>query len=74
MVRMFGTPNHNLEPIVQEFDSQEAAMQQIVRNVNGPLPESSPFEIAQDIGGQTEMTRGAVVDSIVRIGTAFSLQ
>jgi hypothetical protein len=71
---IFGNPNHNLQPIVQEFGSQEAGMEQIVRNVGGPLPESGPFEIAQDIGGQTVMIRGAVVDGIVRIGTTFTPQ
>lgn len=65
-------PKHNFDPLVQQFGSREAAMEQIVRSIGGPLPQAGRFEIAQSIGGQTVIIRGAVVDGIPRIGTAFT--
>lgn len=65
-------PKHNLDPLVQQFGSREAAMEQIIRSIGGPLPEAGPFEIVQNIGGQPVVIRGAVVDGIPRIGTVFT--
>lgn len=65
-------PKHNFGPLVQKFGSREAAMEQIVRSIGGPLPRAGRFEIAQSIGGQTVIIRGAVVDGVPRIGTAFT--
>ena len=65
-------PKHNFGPLVREFGSREAAMEQIVRSIGGPLPQAGYFEIAQSIGGQTVIIRGAIVDGIPRIGTAFT--
>ncbi|TGN66335.1 hypothetical protein EXE59_22035 [Nocardioides eburneiflavus] len=65
-------PKHNFQPLVQQFGSREAAMEQIVRSIGGPLPQAGRFEIAQSIGGQAVVIRGAVVDGIPRIGTAFT--
>lgn len=65
-------PKHNFDPLVQQFGSREAAMEQVVRSIGGPLPQAGRFEIAQSIGGQTVVIRGAVVDGIPRIGTAFT--
>jgi hypothetical protein len=65
-------PKHNFQPLVQQFGSREAALEQIVRSIGGPLPKAGRFEIAQSIGGQPVIIRGAVVDGIPRIGTAFT--
>lgn len=65
-------PKHNFQPLVQQFGSREAAMEQIVRSIGGPLPQAGRFEIAQNVGGQAVVIRGAVVDGIPRIGTAFT--
>lgn len=65
-------PKHNFGPLVQRFGSRENAMEQIVRNIGGPLPASGPFRVARSIGGQTVIIRGAVVDGTPRIGTAFT--
>lgn len=65
-------PKHNFEPLVQQYGSREAAMEQIVRSIGGPLPQAGRFEMAQSIGGQTVVIRGAVVDGVPRIGTAFT--
>ena len=65
-------PKHNLDPLIQQFGSREAAMEQIVRSIGGTVPRTGPFEIAKDIGGQTVVIRGAVLDGIPRIGTVFT--
>lgn len=65
-------PKHNFDPLVRQFGGREAAMEQIVRSIGGPLPPAGPFEVARNIGGQTVIIRGAVVDGTPRIGTAFS--
>lgn len=65
-------PKHNFDPLIEQFGSREAAMEEIVRSIGGPLPQSGPFQIAQSIGGQTVVIRGAVVDGVPRIGTAFT--
>ena len=35
-------------------------------------PTSGVFELTSTIGGQTVVIRGAVVDGIVKLGTAFT--
>lgn len=65
-------PKHNFDPLVQQFGSREAAMEQIVRNIGGPLPQKGPFQVARSIGGQDVYIRGSVVDGIPRIGTAYT--
>ena len=65
-------PKHNFQPLIRQFGSREAAMEQIVRSIGGPLPQSGRFEIAQNVGGQSVVIRGAVVDGVPRIGTAFT--
>jgi hypothetical protein len=65
-------PKHNFDPLVSQFGSREAAMEQIVRSIGGPLPQAGRFEVARQIGGQTVIIRGAVVDGTPRIGTAFT--
>lgn len=64
-------PKHKLDPLVQKFGSQEAAMEQIVRNL-GSLPKSGPFEVTRQIGGQSVTIRGAVTDGVPKIGTVFT--
>lgn len=65
-------PKHNFDPLVQQFGSREAVLEHIVRSIGGPLPQAGRFEIAQSVGGQTVVIRGAVVDGVPRIGTAFT--
>lgn len=50
----------------------DRSLEEIVRRIGGPLPQAGPFEIAQSIGGQTVIIRGAVVDGVPRIGTVFT--
>ncbi|NIJ03423.1 RHS repeat-associated protein [Paenarthrobacter ilicis] len=66
-------PKHNFDPLVTSYGSREEAMEQIVRNLNGPdLPTSGEFQVNRLVGGQTVVIRGAVVDGVPRIGTAFT--
>ena len=65
-------PKHNLDPLVKQFGSREAVMEQMLRNLGGPLPKSGPFQITREIGGQNVVIRGAVVDGVPKIGTAFT--
>lgn len=65
-------PKHDLDALVQQFGSREAAMEQIVRSIGGPLPQAGTFEIAQSVGGQLVVIRGAVVNGVPRIGTVFT--
>ncbi|WEK13211.1 MAG: RHS repeat-associated core domain-containing protein [Candidatus Microbacterium phytovorans] len=65
-------PKHNFGPLIEKYGSKEAALEQIVRSMDGSLPTSGKFEITRQIGDQTVIIRGAVVDGIPRIGTAFT--
>lgn len=65
-------PKHNLDPLVRQFGSREAVMEQMIRNVGGQLPKSGPFQVTREIGGQTVVIRGAVVDGVPKVGTAFT--
>ncbi|MFV0318272.1 MAG: hypothetical protein ACK5O2_15090, partial [Microthrixaceae bacterium] len=65
-------PKHNLDPLVRQFGSREAVVEQMLRGVSGRTPTSGVFEIPVSIGGQTVVVRGAVVDGVVKLGTAFT--
>lgn len=65
-------PKHNLDPLVRQFGSREAVVDQMLRGVSGRTPASGVFEIPVSIGGQTVVVRGAVVDGVVKLGTAFT--
>lgn len=66
-------PKHNLGPLVESYGSEAGAMEQIARSIGGAgLPRSGLFEVMRQVGGQSVVVRGAVVDGVVRIGTAFT--
>lgn len=65
-------PRHNLDPLVRQFGSREAVVEQMLRGVGGRTPASGVFEIPVSIGGQTVVVWGAVVDGVVKLGTAFT--
>ncbi|MGN7979449.1 hypothetical protein ACTJJ4_17865 [Microbacterium sp. 22195] len=65
-------PKHNFAPLVEQYGSRENAMEQIVRSLTGAeLPEKGVLEVSRTVGDQTVIIRGAVVDGMTRIGTAF---
>lgn len=65
-------PKHNLEPLVQQLGSREAVVQRMLGGVKGLTPASGTFESPVTISGQTGVVRGAVVNGVVKLGTAFT--
>jgi Pretoxin HINT domain len=65
-------PKHNLGPLVAQFGSEEAVVSQMLNGVRGSVPASGTFVSTIQIGGQTVVVRGAVVNGTIRIGTAFT--
>jgi hypothetical protein len=66
-------PKHNFGPLVETYGSEAGAMEQIVRSLDGAgLPSSGLFEVTTQVGGQSVIVRGAVVNRVARIGTAFT--
>jgi RHS repeat-associated protein len=63
---------HNFDPLVQQFGSREAVAQQFLNGLKGLTPASGTFEQQIVVGGQKVMVRGAVVDGVTKIGTAFT--
>jgi hypothetical protein len=63
---------NNFDPLVQQYGSQEAVVQQFLNGIKGLTPESGTFEQQIVVGGQKVIVRGAVVDGVTKIGTAFT--
>ncbi|HXO11822.1 MAG TPA: hypothetical protein VN871_05600 [Mycobacterium sp.] len=63
---------HNFDTLVQQFGSREAVVQQFLNALKGLTPQSGTFEEQIVVGGQKVMVRGAVVDGVTKIGTAFT--
>lgn len=63
---------HNFDPLIQRYGSREAVVQEFLTSLRGLTPESGVFEQQIIVGGQPVVVRGAVVDGIVKIGTAFT--
>ena len=63
---------HNLWSLVQKFGSREAVVKQMLSSVEGLTPASGTFEETVIIGGQTVVVRGAVVNGVTKLGTAFT--
>ncbi len=65
-------PKHNLDPLVINLGSREAVIEQMLIGIRGRTPVRGVFEIPTVIGGQTVVVRGAVVNGVPRLGTAFT--
>jgi hypothetical protein len=63
---------HNFDLLVQQFGSREAVDQQFLNALKGVTPESGTFEEQIVVGGQKVIVRGAVVNGVTKIGTAFT--
>lgn len=57
---------------MQQFGSREAVVQQFLNGLQGLTPESGTFEQQIVVGGQKVIVRGAVVNGVTKIGTAFT--
>lgn len=64
---------HGFGDVVQAAGGRTEAMQAIVDSLNdgSDLPTSGVFEVSRTIYGESVTIRGAVVDGVPRIGTAF---
>ncbi len=65
-------PEHNLDSLVTQLGSREAVVEQMLGGVSGRTPTAGVFELTTDIAGQPVVVRGAVVDGVVKLGTAFT--
>jgi hypothetical protein len=63
---------HNFDPLVQQFGSREAVVKQFLTELQGQTPTSGVFERQIVVGGQKVIVRGAVVNGVTKIGTAFT--
>ena len=71
---IFGNAEHNLESLVSEFGSREAAGNAIQQATEAAVRQqglTGVFETSVKVGSQSITVRGAVVDGAVKIGTAF---
>jgi hypothetical protein len=71
---IFGRAAHNLDVLVSEFGSQEAAYSALQKATQQAVSQqglTGVFETSVKVGSQTVTVRGAVVDGVAKIGTAF---
>lgn len=73
MTHILDNGNHGLGDIVNEAGGRPEAMRVIVNSLQdgGGLPERGPFQVTREINGQNITIRGAMVNGIPKIGTAF---
>lgn len=57
---------------MQQFGSRQAVVQQFLNAFKGVTPEAGTFEEQIVVGGQKVIVRGAVVNGVTKIGTAFT--
>lgn len=71
---IFGKAAHNLQALVSEFGSQEAAYNALRQATQAAVSQqglTGVFEISVKVGSQTVTVRGTVVNGVAEIGTAF---
>lgn len=66
-------PKHGFDDLVEATGGRSEAMRAIVDSINdvADLPERGRFEVERVINGEVVTIRGAVVNGIPRLGTAF---
>jgi RHS repeat-associated protein len=71
---IFGKSAHNLEGLVTQLGSREAAYTALYDATNAVVRAQGTtglFQSAVDVAGQTVTVRGNVIDGVLRISTAF---
>jgi hypothetical protein len=63
---------HNFDALIRQYGSREAVVQQFLKGLKGHTPKSGTFEQQIVVGGHKVIVRGAVVDGVTKIGTAFT--
>ena len=73
LAHVFDNAEHGLDFLVESSGGQSQAMRQLVNSLADGigLPEAGRFEVVRVIDGVAVTIRGAVVDGIPKIGTAF---
>ena len=71
---IFGQARHNLDDVVKAAGSREAAFDALQKGAQSAVDAgklTGRFETVVNVGGFDVTVRGAVVDGVARIGTAF---
>lgn len=71
---IFGNPTHNLAGLVSQFGSEVATLDAIQAATTAVVRQqgiNGVFQVVVNVAGQMITVRGAVVNGVVRIGTAF---
>src|ERR1700676_4292093 len=69
---IFGNPVHKLDPVVQQFGSQQGAYRAIEQAVANKLGTGTgTYTTIVNVGGTNVTVTGAYVNGVPRIGTAF---
>jgi hypothetical protein len=73
MSHVLDPAKHGLGDLVDEAGGRPEAMRVIVNSLQGGdgLPANGPFEVTRTINGQEITIRGAIVNGVPKIGTAF---
>jgi hypothetical protein len=77
-IHIFGNPRHNLAPLLVEFGDEEAAFAAMQAAVDAALARGElsvdargRYRSVVDIGRCRVTVRGAIVDGVARIGSAW---
>lgn len=64
---------HGFADLVRQSGGRPQALRKIIDSLgdHNDLPASGRFEVVRDINGETVVIRGAVIDGVPRLGTAF---
>ncbi len=63
---------HRFELLVDQLGGRPAVVRAFVLGLRGRVPASGTFEVRLVIGSQLVVVRGAVVNGVIKIGTAFT--
>lgn len=64
---------HHFGPLVQQYGSREAVVQQLLNGLKPLTPSSGRFTVQIVLSGQKVRVLGAVVNGDTKIGTAYAL-
>ena len=75
---IFREPRHNLDVLIRQYGSEEAAGQAIVDTINAAfengdltVDDNGLYKQVFDVGGNSVTVSGRVIGGIVRIATAW---
>jgi RHS repeat-associated protein len=71
LFHLFRNPAHNLESLVNAAGGEKQALEAVLKELIGKLPNTGRFEETVGVFGQNVTVRGVVQDGIPKIGTMF---